>query len=193
MPKISTRHRHIVFNLIPTLLLSTVLGVSFLSLRLNDLKETQLNEGIGTLENFSYLVQIALNGAPQDSIQAIAYYILNNSNASSVIIYNDAQHPLAKAGPEMSPPLSEASTLQDHIYHTQTSSSVRFSTPLREDLLSPVSTLTKNSDRLKNWGWIEVEIPAYPTSIKRYQAFTLVLIITLISWLLHLAIILQRA
>ncbi|MBV1872787.1 MAG: hypothetical protein KUG83_09600, partial [Gammaproteobacteria bacterium] len=193
MPKISTRHRHIFFSLIPTLLLSAVLGVSFLFLRLNDLKETQLNEGIGTLENFSYLVQISLNGAPQDSIQAIAYYILNNSNASSVIIYNDAQHPLAKAGPEMSPPLNKAPTLQNHTYHTQTSNSVRFSTPLREDLLSPVSTLTKNRDRLKNWGWIEIEIPSYPTSIKRYQAFTLVLIITLISWLLHLAIILQRA
>ena len=193
LQKISTRHRYIFFSLIPTLLLSTVLGLSFLSLRFSDLKDAQLNEGIGILGNFSYLVQISLNGAPEDSVQAIAYYILNNSTASSVTIYNDQKKALAKAGPEMSLATSKGKILQNHIHHISTENSVRFTTPLREDLLSPVSTLTKNRDRLRNWGWIEIEIPSHPSSVKRYQAFTLVLIITLISWLLHLVIILQRA
>jgi two-component system sensor histidine kinase BarA len=192
LQKLSTRHRHLVFSLIPTLLLSTILGSSFLSLRLHDIEKSQISEGISTLNNFSYLVQASLNSAPGDSIQAIAYYILNHSNATSVTIYNDKQQVVAKAGPEMNPPNVEGNTLHYNTHHTTTISSLRLSTPLREDLLSPLSTTSKKST-VKNWGWIEIEIPSHATTVKRYQAFTLVLVIVLISWLLHLAIVFQRA
>lgn len=192
LQKLSTRHRHLIFSLIPTLLLSAVLGSSFLSLRLQDIKRAQISEGISTLNNFSYLVQISLNSAHEDSVQAIAYYILNHSNATSVTIYNDKQQAVASAGPEMSPPKIDSNTLRDNAHHTTTLSSLRFSTPLREDLLSPISSSSKKGAD-KNWGWIEIEIPSHATNVKRYQAFTLVLVIVLLSWLLHLAIIFQRA
>jgi len=193
LKKLSTHHRYILLSLVPTLLLSTVLGFSFLWLRLSDLNKSQLDQGFSTLNNFSYLVQISLNGAPEESIQDIAYYILNNSAARSVNIFNSSRSLVATAGPVMSEPLSKDRPLLDQAHYEKTRDSIRFYTPLREDLLSPVSTLTKKQAQIKNWGWIEIEIPAYATTVKRYQAFTLVMIVVLISWLLHLAIVLQRA
>lgn len=193
LKKMSTHRRYILWSVIPTLLLSTALGLSFLWLRLHDLNKSQLDQGFSTLNNFSYLVQISLNGAPEDSIQEIAHYIINNSAARSVNIFNSARQPVASAGPAMSPPLESEPPFLEHPHYLKTENSIRFYTPLREDLLSPVSSLTKRKDLIKNWGWIEIEIPSHETHIKRYQAFTLVTLVILISWLLQLGIVLQRA
>lgn len=193
LKKLSTHRRYILWSVVPTLLLSTALGLSFLWLRLNDLNKSQLDQGFSTLHNFSYLVQIALNGAPEDSIQEIAHYIVNNSAARSVNIFNSEQQRVASAGPDMSLPLKSELPFLEHLHYLKTENSIRFYTPLREDLLSPVSSLTKRKTLIKNWGWIEIEIPSHETDIKRYQAFTLVTLVILVSWLLQLVIVLQRA
>ena len=192
MKNLRTRHRHLIFSLLPTLLLSTVLGTSFLTLRLQDISKSQINEGVSTLNNFSYLVQVALNNANIESINSIAYYILNHSNATAVTIYNSEQLPVAAAGPPMSAPKVDGDTLLDATHHVSTGSSLRFSTPLNKNILIPVSSLS-TALPIQNQGWLEVEIPSHATTVKRYQALTLVLVVVLFSWLLHLAIVFQRA
>ena len=190
MQQITTRNRYILINLAPTLLLSMLIGGSFLWLHISDLKRTQLEEGAATLNNFSYLVQTSLNGAPEDSIQAITYYILKQSKATSVSIYDEAGNTISTAGPAMNPVPSGKPVLLAQPHHLATSKSIRFSTPLQEALLSPISTLTKHNQQLKNWGWIEIEIPSHETSVKKYKAITFTLITIFASWLLHLTLIL---
>jgi two-component system sensor histidine kinase BarA len=169
------KNRVLFLALIPTITISILLGVYFVSIRLEDLSKALNDRGTAVAVRLASQGEYGLFARDTEALRNLARRSITKE-ISSIGFYDKKGSEIASAGklnPDLEPPTNNIGTVQ--IIPNQLNDTINYIAPitLPEVIIDsyPDSTQTLVDENLKTTiiGWVKVELDHKATRLKEYQ------------------------
>lgn len=181
------KYRVLFLALIPTITISILLGVYFISIRLEDLSKALNDRGIAIASRLSSQGQYGVFARDTESLRNLARQAINKE-VSSVTFYDKKGVEIASAGKLTSnivPPTSNIGSV--HISPNNLNETIKYTAPVTlPDVI--IDTYPENNQYLEDEGlkttvigWMKVELDHRATRLKGYQVLIHSALITLLG------------
>lgn len=171
--------RVLFLTLVPTIIISLLLGTYFTGARLQDLENTLKERGYALALQMAPASEYGIFSGDTRTLQRIANESLDEPEIEAVSIYNKEGRLLAHAGHDTPQPASikAVSDRSNGITMADTGSSLLFNVPvsIRDVILEDfpddnfISTLERSTKSGNIIGWITIELGRTTTKLRQYQ------------------------